>query len=214
MKTFTIISSKEQKKYVIDTEATTMAELTAAMDAAGIDYNNMTLYEGLTKSEFNPTNAEAILPHDVPYKGKVTNDLVFMLTKSQKKIESGNDMSYTEMRSYIKEKGLTEDFKKAYGKNYTQGSTSEFKEFIAGQEYLENTPTTYSKCEQEVTPKPTTFKDLLIAARTDASNLVNRLDALILMYSEESNQNLKTWQEEDVKSPFSNDEINDMFANM
>lgn len=149
MKTFTIISSKEQKKYVIDTEASTMAELTTAMDAAGIDYKNMTLYEGLTKSEFNPSNTAAILPHDVPYKGTITNNLVFRLTAPQKKIKSGSDMTYAEMKAYIKDNNLAEDFKNAYGKNYTQGRTEEFKTFIDAQKYLEATPTTYYNNEEE-----------------------------------------------------------------
>lgn len=207
MKTFTIISSKEQKKYVIDTEATTMAELTAAMDAAGIDYKGSTLYEGLTKSEFNPEKADAILPHDVPYKGNVTSDLVFMLTVPQKKITSGSDMSYAEMRTYIKDNNLADDFKNAYGKSYTQGSTKEFEKFISAQKYLEITKPIY--CEEETDP----IKELLVDIRTASTNLTSKIDALMVMLGEQK-EYIDDADFDERDSPFSSDEINDMFADM
>lgn len=128
MKTFTIVSTIDQKKYVINTEASTMKELTEAMDVAGIRYKGMTLYEGLTKAEYNPDNLEAVLPHDVPYKGTTTNNLVFQISAPQKKIESG--ASYKEMKEMVKNQNLGEAFKEAFGKNYTHATTDELEAFL------------------------------------------------------------------------------------
>ena len=38
----------------------------------GIDYQDMTFFEGLTKIELKTD--ESVLPHDVPYKGNITNE--------------------------------------------------------------------------------------------------------------------------------------------
>ena len=83
----TIIQTKEQRKSVIVTAATTLAELKSDLRANGINYNDMTFYEGTSKIELK--NDASVLPHDVPYKGTITNELVFMLTNTNKKIRSG-----------------------------------------------------------------------------------------------------------------------------
>ena len=81
----TVVSTRNQKKSVIMSAATTLAELKADLRQNGIDYEGMTFYEGLTHTEL--LTDEAILPHDVPYKGATTNELVFMLTNPNKKIK-------------------------------------------------------------------------------------------------------------------------------
>ena len=94
----TIIQTKEQRKSVIVTAATTLAELKSDLRTYGINYNDMTFYEGTSKIELK--NDASILPHDVPYKGTITNELVFMLTNTNKKIRSGvTAMSRTEAYS-------------------------------------------------------------------------------------------------------------------
>lgn len=82
-----IVSTRTQKKSVIMSAATTLAELKSDLRANGIDYEDMTFYEGLSKVELK--DDASMLPHDVPYKDKVTNELVFMLTTANKKIKSG-----------------------------------------------------------------------------------------------------------------------------
>lgn len=44
-------STKTQVKKVISTTAETLADLKADLDVAGVDYENMTFFEGLTKTE-------------------------------------------------------------------------------------------------------------------------------------------------------------------
>ena len=83
----TVVSTRNQKKSVIMSAATTLAELKADLRQNGIDYEGMTFYEGTSKIELKDDNS--VLPHDVPYKGQTTNELVFMLTNTNKKIKSG-----------------------------------------------------------------------------------------------------------------------------
>lgn len=226
MKTFTIVSSREQKKYVIETEATTMAELTAAMDAAGIDYSGMTLYEGLTKAEYDPTKGDAILPHDVPYKGETTNDLVFMLTAPQKKIKSG--MGYAEMKSYIKDNGLADAFAAKYGKNYTQGKTSEFAEFIAAHQNADEPAKEETATVEETlapaneTPKTVVAVDVKL--REAFKKLLDTIEDGDYLYADDKEEILAILDEDNTptsaketigkKSPYSDDAIDDMFADM
>ena len=83
----TVVSTKNQTKKVIMSSATTLAELKADLRLNDIDYEGMTFFEGTSKIELIDDNS--ILPHDVPYKGTITNELVFMLTNTNKKIKSG-----------------------------------------------------------------------------------------------------------------------------
>lgn len=83
----TIVSTKDQSKKVIMSSATTLAELKSDLRQNGIDYAGMTFFEGTSKTELK--NDASVLPHDVPWKDTVTNELVFMLTNTNKKIKSG-----------------------------------------------------------------------------------------------------------------------------
>lgn len=119
----TVVSTRNQKKSVIMSAATTLAELKADLSQNGIDYNDMTFYEGTSKVELK--NDASVLPHDVPYKGQTTNELVFMLTNTNKKIRSGADMSRADAYAAIKAKGLQEECVKRFGKNLTMCKTAD-----------------------------------------------------------------------------------------
>lgn len=119
---FTIMDSDSQVTRVIQSSAETVAELKRDLRAAGFNVENKTIQEGVTGIEFKTD--DAILPHDVPYNGTITNDLVFRLTKAQKHINSGA-MSRPEAYRAIKELNIADDIKKKYGKNFTQCSTSD-----------------------------------------------------------------------------------------
>lgn len=118
----TVVSTKTQKKSVIMSAATTLGELKADLRDANIDYTNMTFYEGISKTELKTD--DSILPHDVPYKGTTTNELVFMLTNTNKKIKSGS-MSRAEAYAKIKKLGLQNKCVELYGKNFTMCKTSD-----------------------------------------------------------------------------------------
>lgn len=124
----TVINSKTQKKSVINSAATTLGELKTDLTAAGIDYSDMTFFEGLTKTELK--NDASLLPKDVEYKGNITNDLVFMLTNMDKKIKSGADMTRKEIYEYIKQHDLEGAVKVFYGCNYTNVNNNALKALI------------------------------------------------------------------------------------
>lgn len=126
----TIVSTQNQNKYVVNTDATTLRELKAALAAQNIAYDGMTFYEGLSHTEL--LTDDAILPHDVPYKGTVTNELVFMLTVPNKKIRSGANLPEARVALYdaIEELGLKDACVAAYGKNFTQCKNSELMALI------------------------------------------------------------------------------------
>lgn len=120
----TVIQTKNQKKSVIMSEATTLGELKADLRNNGIDYNGMTFFEGISKTELK-TDA-SVLPHNVPYKGQITNELVFMLTNTNKKIRSGaTAMTRVEAYSAIKSMGLQDACVKKFGKNFTMCKTAD-----------------------------------------------------------------------------------------
>ena len=119
----TVVSTRNQKKSVIMSAATTLAELKADLRQNGIDYEGMTFYEGTSKIELK--NDNSVLPHDVPYKGQTTNELVFMLTNTNKKIRSGAAMSRADVYAAIKAKGLQGECVKRFGKNFTMCKTAD-----------------------------------------------------------------------------------------
>lgn len=115
--------------------AETLGALKADMRRAGINYDNMTFYEGRTRTELK--DDASVLPTNVPVAAKgttpatTTNDLVFMLTTANKKIRSGagdRPAAYAK----IKQLGLQDACKAKYGKNFTQCSTSDLEALIAG----------------------------------------------------------------------------------
>ena len=124
----TIVSTKTQKKSVIMSGAETLGELKRDLNEAGIDYEDMTFYEGTSKTELKTD--ESVLPKDVPYTNRTTgetkntNELVFMLTNTNKKIRSGA-MTRNEAYNVIRTKSLQKACKDKYGKNFTMCSTND-----------------------------------------------------------------------------------------
>lgn len=129
---FVMNNSSSQKS--IMSEAETLGALKADMRRAGINYDNMTFYEGRTRTELK--DDASVLPTNVPVAARgttpatTTNDLVFMLTTANKKIRSGagdRPAAYAK----IKQLGLQDACKAKYGKNFTQCSTSDLEALIA-----------------------------------------------------------------------------------
>lgn len=117
----TIVATATNTNKVIMSDATTLRELKRDLDAIGVSHSNMTFYEGLSKVELKKD--DTILPHDIPYKGNITNELVIMLTTVNKKIKSGA-MSRKEAYNYITKHGLQKKCIETFGRNFTQCSTA------------------------------------------------------------------------------------------
>ena len=126
MNTFTIVDTESQKTKEIQSNATTVAELKRDLRQNGFNVDGKTIQEALTRTEFKDDSS--MLPHDVPYKGGITNDLVFRLTKTNKQIMSGIDRQ--EVYAEVKRLGLGNAIKAKFGKNFTQCSTADLVTFL------------------------------------------------------------------------------------
>ena len=163
----TVVSTKNQTKNVIMSNATTLGELKADLRQHGIDYNDMTFYEGTSKTELIIDGS--ILPHDVPYKGQVTNELVFMLTNTNKKIRSGASMTRAEAYEAIKANNLQEECEFVYGKNFTTCKTEDLIALVNS-----NTPKITSNTTKEVKEENNDCVDHI--AREAIAELINELE--------------------------------------
>ena len=218
----TIISTKNHSTKVINSAATTLGELKTDLDNAGIGYTDCTFFEGLTKTELK--NNDAILPHDVPYKGTITNNLVFMITNASKKIKSGADRK--SIIAEIKAKNLTEVVKNTYGKNYTNCKTEDLEKILS----MNNTSAPKEAPVKKEVPNKPAMKT------TDPSNYVTKaelrkviesllegmenaevdyvedvaIDNIAIIGDVSSNNS----EEEKSDSPYSSNELDDMFKDM
>jgi len=208
----TVVSTQTQRKSVITTGAETLAELKSALDEAGINYEGMTFYEGTSRTELKD-NA-SVLPKDVPYKGTTTNELVFMLTNTNKKIKSGA-MSRAEVYAAIKAHNLQEAIKSKFGKNFTQCSTEDLIGMLARP--VKTKPAPKAAKKETKAEKPAECVDK--AARKAISDLVDALYDNDSLDSEDAD-NIKqilgsAGYEEDRNnkdtSSYSDDDIEDMF---
>lgn len=126
-KLFTVVTANGVKKF--KSTANTVAELKADLRKNGISTENMTIQEGLTKMKF--TSDSDYLPHDVPYKGTSTNNLVFRITQKEKHISSGAGVPRAELYAKVKELNLQDKIKAKFGKNFTQCKGSDLEAMIA-----------------------------------------------------------------------------------
>ena len=220
----TVIPTKTHKTQVIESAATTLAELKADLTKAGIDYTDCTFFEGLTKIELK--NDAAILPHDVPYKGTTTNNLVFMITNASKKIRSGAKLDRKAIIEEIKTKNLTEVVKKTYGKNYTNCKTEDLEKILS----MNNTPTlkeapAKKEVSNESVMKTTDLSNYVTKAelREVIESLLKEMEDVEVDYVEDvdidniaiiGKVSSSNSEEEKSDSPYSSNELDDMFKDM
>ena len=237
-----VVQTKNQKKSVIMSAATTLAELKSDLRANGIDYDGMTFFEGTSKVELK--NDASVLPHDVPYKGTITNELVFMLTNTNKKIRSGAaTMSRMEAYNAIKSMGLQDACVKKFGKNFTMCKTIDLIALIQSNGAAKPAPVAPkagAKKEEKVeTPVNTPEASTPVAPASNGGECVDsvaRAAISKLVEILEDNGTIKYYEEEEVldiledkvavsaepseeykpksASPYSDDEIDDMFTGM
>ena len=220
----TVIPTKTHKTQVIESAATTLAELKADLTKAGIDYTDCTFFEGLTKIELK--NDAAILPHDVPYKGTTTNNLVFMITNASKKIRSGAKLDRKAIVEEIKAKNLTEVVKKTYGKNYTNCKTEDLEKILS----MNNTSTPKeAPVKKEISNNPAMKTTDLSSYVTKAElrevieSLLKEMEDVEVDYIEDvdidniaiiGKVSSSNSEEKKSDSPYSSNELDDMFKDM
>ena len=142
-----IVDSSSNQKVVVDTDATNFGELKRAARAAGINYDGKDWLEGITKT--SPRADDSLLPTNVTYKGTITNNLVYMLTNTNKKIRSGMDRK--ELYAEVKRLGLADEIKKKYGRNYTQVGSNDLATIVAKHS---NKPSTSATTPKKVAKTP------------------------------------------------------------
>lgn len=217
-------SSEFNGKKTIMSAATTLAELKNDLDNAGISYRGMQFLEGISNTELK--NDNSVLPHDVPYKGRVTNELVFWLTKSEKNIASGA-MSRQECYAYLKEHNLGEDIKAKYGRNYTQVPTDDLNNFIDNLNSKKEEP-------KKVEPKKPAKESKAKKADTNKNVIADKFKKFIEYIEDEIFDTDDLYEDDDYftmkkelntlllideeetkeEAPYSDEEIEDMFKDM
>lgn len=128
MRKITVLVESTQSKHVLQSNATTLGELKDELRDKNISFNSDDVFkEGMSKIVL--TTDESILPSNIPWRGEVTNDLIFMITAPQKKIKSGA-MTRLEVYAEVKRLKLQDTISKKVGKNFTQCSTAVLLTFI------------------------------------------------------------------------------------
>ena len=218
----TIISTKNHSTKVINSAATTLGELKTDLNNAGIEYTDCTFFEGLTKTELK--NNDAILPHDVPYKGTITNNLVFMITNASKKIKSGIDRK--SIIAEIKTKNLTEVVKKTYGKNYTNCKTEDLERILSmnNNSVPKEAPIKKETVETKLNTSISNDTEYITKAQLKEviTGLVEEMKYVGMDYSDEININnisiigdvSSSNSKKEDDSPYSSNELDDMFKDM
>lgn len=145
-----IANTKTQKRSKITTSATTLGELKADLRAAGIDFQNMTFTEGISKTQLLSDDTQ--LPQNVIYKGQPTNNLVILLTNTKKNIASGV-LSRKEAYNLIKQNSLENAVKTKFGRNFTQVPTLDLIKFIGTNAKKSETPKTEPTEQPKNEPK-------------------------------------------------------------
>ena len=125
-RTITIANTRTQTRERFESEATTLGELKKELDDRNIDYYGMSFTEGLSKTVL--IDDDSVLPSNLMYKGQRTNDLVILLTNTEKKIASGIDRNGIYV--VIKTNNLQDRIRDTFGKSYTNISTADLEEFI------------------------------------------------------------------------------------
>ena len=221
----TVVSTRNQKKSIIMSAATTLAELKADLRQNGIDYDGMTFYEGTSRVELK--DDASVLPHDVLYKGQTTNELVFMLTNTNKKIRSGAAMSRADAYAAIKAKGLQGECIKRFGKNFTMCKTVDLITLVYEKAASKPVPAAPTKGKKVAEAKEEKAKECTCTNEGVDTKARAALSRLVTILAD--NCTLEDWEVEEIKdtlsvkgatsedykpssaSSYSDDEIDKMF---
>lgn len=133
-----VANTKTQRRYEIMSTASTLGELKADFDANGIEYEGLSITEGITRTMLLDDSSP--IPETVMFKGEPKNPAI-LLTNTKDKIASGQG-TRQEVYAVIREEGLEDDIKNCYGKNYTILPTDTLWAFVncCGEEEEKDSP--------------------------------------------------------------------------
>lgn len=125
----TVLIESTQSKYDFATSASTLGELKSEMTDKGIAFDFDNVFKESRSRTILTTDA-SVLPSNLPWKGGVTNDLVFLVTAPKIKIASGASSRRAEAYRRIKELMLESTVKIRTGGNFTRVSTDTLEALI------------------------------------------------------------------------------------
>lgn len=219
-RTITVYDSSTQKKTVFsNVDINTLGEVKNLLSQNNINYANMDFMEGVSQTKL--LNDNSALPNNIPYKGNITNDLLIYLTLKDKKMRSGIDLtalSRKEIMAYVRELGLCEDVKRAYGRNYTQVSTENLIEIISMNTGSDDDIDNYNEVAdivQEEESKPADeFKEVLLMIAEQFGLTPVQMVALFQAVLNEITTYLVEETQVSEPSNFSDKEIQDMISKL
>ena len=195
----TVVINSTNETRTIETDATTLGQLKSDLLCAGIETDGLVFFEGLTRTEM--VDDESRLPVDVIRNGNVTNNLVFMLTRPKANIKSGADTLRTLLYSKVREYKLRDKAIITYGYNFTNCSNAELAELI-------------EQHEEELKQKGTgvnfvlyNILDVLVEEDLMEEDLYDKLVDILAKEEVKEEEN----KEEEIQSPYTQEEIEDLF---
>jgi hypothetical protein len=149
------LDSRRSQAIEFTTEATTLGDLKRDLRTQGVsDFDGMTFFEGISRIELKAD--DSVLPGERVYKGEVTSDLKILMTKSQKKIESGSKRK--DLYAKIAELELAGTIRDNEGKNFTLCSNDVLEGYVnkaLSMESIVDKATKPAKATKKVTKEVT-----------------------------------------------------------
>lgn len=123
-----VLVESTQSKVTLDSNAVTLGELKEELRYHNVSFNGEDVFKESRSKSILATD-ESILPTNIPWKGTVTNDLVFMVGAPHKRYNSGA-MTRNEAYALVKKYGIQDLIKATTGRNFTQCATAVLIDFI------------------------------------------------------------------------------------
>lgn len=174
VRTVTVKNYTTQEARVFENiDVNTWGKLKKILEENDIEVEGMNAREGLSKVQL--LNDDSILPHGIPYKGKVTNDLFILLTLGKKNLNLGGEPSREEVVNEMKKLHLEDVIKELTGKHWTNVSTVALYRIVSdkGQKPAKTEETKPAQ-EDAACPVEVLYKSINVLANT-MKHLVNVL---------------------------------------
>lgn len=158
-----------------DVEVSTLGELKELLRQKDINYSGMDFIEGVTNTKL--LNDDSRIPENIPFKGKVTNNVFINILKKESKISSGLDyesMSRKELLAIAKE--YAQAIAEAFGKNFTQVKSIDLIHFLEENEAEEDN----DECNEEEENECSDYVEIpLVEAVVTMINTLDIGDAVV-----------------------------------
>ena len=205
--------TQTQKSFKINETVVTLGDLKKVLREKNIEFEGFAFNEGHARVELKDNNS--VLPSNIPFKGAIVNDLVFLLTKPNKKISSG--LNRAEVYRIIKERNLQEAIKSKYGKNFTVVSTENLLDFIGEGTPVSDAETKVQEekkyyCGKEVQEGKKYYCEK--AVKAPAANVFNSLMDLLIaknIITEDEAAEVLAGGKVDNTAKISDEDLDDMF---